>query len=373
MRGAGQAAVMVCAVAVPLALVLLGLWWCGYAPAGVLAVASHGAAGGLVRLALSLEEATPLLLTGLAAAVAFRAGVLNIGAEGQYLVGALALVAVATRGAGLLAWAPAAGAMAIALGSAALAGALWALLCTLLDRRRGVPVVLSSILLNFIALALVGAMVEGPLHDPSTSAPQTALIADALHLPVLVAGSKLHLGAPIALGLALALWLVERASVFGFELRACGLNPLGARLMGMPVAARQAQAMALSGALAGLAGGLQLLGVTYFMTSGTASYGYAGVAVALLGRLHPLGVAAAALFFGMLDTAGRNLEKHLAIPHDLGDLLKGLILLAVLVASVLAERWRRHATAAPAPAPAPAGQGAPPAGADSGSEGAGHA
>jgi ABC-type uncharacterized transport system permease subunit len=366
MRLAGQLALAAGAVAVPLALVLLGLWCFGYPVGEVLAVGFHGALGGPVRIALSLEEATPLLLTGLAAAVAFRAGVLNIGAEGQYLVGALALVAVTTRGAWLLGWAGAAGGMAAALLLAALAGALWALLCTLLALRRGVPVVLSSILLNFVALALVGALVEGPLHDQTTSAPQSALIADDLHLPVLVAGSKLHLGAPIALGLAIALWLFERFSVFGFELRACGLNPLGAQLMGMPVAARQAQVMALSGALAGLAGALQLLGVTYFMTSGTASYGYAGVAVALLGRLHPLGVAAAALFFGMLDTAGRNLEKHLAIPHDLGDLLKGLILLAVLVSMALAERWRRS------PAPAPQAPALGPA-ARAGAQGAGHA
>ncbi len=364
MRWLTSAAAAVGAVAVPVLLVLLGLWWCGYAPGAVLALAAHGAVGGTVRTALSLEEATPLLLTGLAAAVAFRAGVLNIGAEGQYLIGGLALIALTTRGVALIAWAGSAGAMILALAAAAAAGALWALPCSLLEQRRGVPAVLSSILLNFIALAAVGALVEGPLHDPDTSAPQSALIPEALHLPVLVAGSKLHLGAPLALALALGAWLVLSRSAFGFELRASGLNPLGARLMGMPVAARQAHAMAISGALAGLAGGMQLLGVTYFMTSSTASYGYAGVAVALLGRLHPLGVVLAALFFGMLDTAGRNLEKHLAIPHDLGDLLKGLILIAVLVAMVLLERVRRRAAVAPTALTVPASAGAAAAGGD---------
>ena len=122
MRLLGLAALASGAVAVPLALVLLGLWWCGYPAAEVLRVGVHGALGGLVRTALSLEEATPLLLTGLAAAVAFRAGVFNIGAEGQYLVGALALVAIATRGAWLLSWAGAAGAMVAALVIAAMAG-----------------------------------------------------------------------------------------------------------------------------------------------------------------------------------------------------------------------------------------------------------
>jgi simple sugar transport system permease protein len=330
------------AVAVPLILVLGGLALFGFPASEVVAVWTHGALGSPVRIALSLQEATPLLLTGLAAAVAFRAGVLNIGAEGQYLVGSLAVVALTTRWYAAIAWAGSGLAMAFAVIAGMAAGALWALIASLFDRWRGVPIVLSTILLNFIAWSLIGAAVEGPLRDLATTAPETALIGDQLHLPVLVAGSKLHLGALVALALALVLAVIQRQSVLGFEMRVSGLNPQVARLMGMPVEARQVQIMAISGGLAGLAGGLQVMGVTYFMTSSTASYGYAGIAVALLGRLHPLGVVAAAVFFGMLDTGTRNLEKHLAIPHDLGDLAKGLILIAVLVSTVVAARLRRR-------------------------------
>jgi simple sugar transport system permease protein len=330
---------------------------CGFPATDVLQVWTQGALGSGVRIALSLEEATPLLLTGLAAAVAFRAGVFNIGAEGQYLLGALALVGVTTRWSFLVDWAWSGVAMAMALGVAAAVGAGWALLASVLERHRAVPIVLSTILLNFVAIAFMGAVIEGPLHDPSTSAPQTPLISDALHLPVLVTGSKLHAGALVAALVALALALIQSRSVLGFEMRVSGLNPLVARHMGMPVGRRQTQVMAFSGALAGLAGGMQVLGVTYFMTSTSASYGYAGVAVALLGRLHPLGVALAALFFGMLDTGTRNLEKHLAIPHDLGDLVRGMIVMAVLVSAAVAMRLGqlRQRTAPGLAAPSVAG------------------
>jgi simple sugar transport system permease protein len=186
----------------------------------------------------------------------------------------------------------------------------------------------------------VAWLVEGPLHDPATSAPQTALVADTLRLPVLLPGTSLHLGVVLAALLAVAAWVVQRQTTLGFEIAVAGLNPVAGRLAGIPVAARQVLVMAASAGCAGLAGAVQQAGVTGFMSGAPASYGYAGIAVALLGRLHPLGVAAAAVFFGMLDTGARNLEKKLAIPHDLGDVVKGLIVLAVLVGVALASRPR---------------------------------
>jgi simple sugar transport system permease protein len=356
LAGLFESALAVAAVAAVVALALLGLALAGYPAGEVCATWLAGAGGSPLRWAISVQYAGPLLLTGLATAIAFRCGVLNIGAEGQYLVGAVALVATAARCHG-----PPWLVLPVALLAAVAAGALWALVAAALERRRGVPVVLSTILLNFVAVAAVGILVEGPLHDPATTAPQTALIDEGLHLPVLVAGSKLHLGVALAFALAAALWVVQRQTGFGFELRAVGLNPLAARLAGMPVAARQLQVMALSGGLAGLAGGLQLAGVTYFMSSTTVSYGYAGIAVALLGRLHPLGVAAAAVFFGMLDTGAGNLERRMGIPHDLGDVVKGLVVLAVLFGGALAARWR--ARAAPAVPVAPIAPAAPGGGA----------
>jgi simple sugar transport system permease protein len=331
------------AVCGALALVLAGLALLGHAPWTVMATWAEGAAGSGVRLAMSLQEAGPLLFTGLAAAVAFRCGVWNIGAEGQFLIGAVALVALGT-----VAVPPGPGwvALPLALLLAAGAGSAWALLATSLERWRGVPVVLSTILLNFIALAVVGMLVQGPLHDPATTAPQTASIAAHLRLPALVADTRLHLGVVLALVSALASWVALRRTTIGFEVRVVGLNPLAARLAGMPVAARQVLVMAISGGLAGLAGAAQVAGVTGMLSGSPTSYGYAGIAAAMLGRLHPLGVVAAAVFLGMLGTGARHLERRLAIPHDLADVVQGLVVLAVLVGAALAARRAPHAAEA---------------------------
>ena len=292
------------------------------------------------RLAATLQEAAPLLLTGLAAAIAFRAGMLNIGGHGQYLLGAVTLIAFTTSfrlpGPGLIV-------LPLALFAAALVGAAWALLAFALDRWRGVPVVLSTILLNFVAVGLVAWLVEHPLRDPLTSAPQTALLGEDLRLGVLLAGTRLHVGVVLAACAVPLVWLLQRRTALGFELDAVGLNADAAAANGIPVARRQALALALSGGLAAVAGGLQQAGVTWFMSNASPSYGFAGLAVALLGRLHPVGIAGAALFFGALDTAARVAERRHGIPHDVADVIKGVAVLGALVVAAWASRRRLRA------------------------------
>ena len=314
------------------ALLLIGLWLAGYPPTSVVATAWTGVAGSPTRLAIWLQEATPLLFTGLAASIAFRAGVLNIGLEGQYLLGAVAGVAVLTVGPSgwCMPW-------LAALGGAS-AGALWCAGPVLLERSRGVPLVLSAILLNVVAALVVGILVQGPLHDPTTSAPQSAVVPDASRLAALADGTGLNISAMLAVLLALGVWLVHRQTALGFEMTIVGLNPTAARLAGIPVARREIGAALASGACAGLAGALQVAGVTFFLSSGAHSYGYAGIAVALLGRLHPLGIIPAALFFAGLDMGFRQLERRMDIPHDLGDVAKGLAVAMVLVAGAWAAR-----------------------------------
>ena len=316
-----------------LLLLLGGLAIAGYPPDAVVTTAWKGIAGSPTRVAILLQEATPLLLTGLAAGIAFRCGVLNIGLEGQYLLGAVAAVAVLTSGpAGWpMPW------LATVVGAAA--GAGWCAVAVALERGRGVPLVLSTILLNVIALHLVGALVQGPLHDPSTSAPQSAVVPEASRLLPLVTGTALTLAAPVALGLALLAWLVQTRTVLGFELTVTGLNPLAAGLAGIPIERRAFSVAAASGALAGAAGALQVAGVSYFLSDMPTSYGYAGIAVALLGRLHPLGLIPAALFFAGLDLGSRQLERRLDVPHDLGDVAKGLAVGIVLLAGLLTA-WK---------------------------------
>ncbi len=315
-------------------LLLLGLWLVGQPPLSVLATGWQGAAGSWARIAITAQEAVPLLICGLGAALAFRCGVLNIGLEGQYLVGAVTAVAVLTTAQG--GWPL----VLVALVAGAVAGALWVGLAIGLDRWRGVPLVLSTILLNTIAAQLCGVLVQGPLQDPATGAPQTPVITDANRLPLLFDGTSLHLGAVLAVVLAIVSWLVQTRTPLGFELTVAGLNPLAARYAGIPVTARQLLAGFASGALAGLAGAVQVAGVTFFLALDPRSSGYAGIAVALLGRLHPLGVIAAALFFAGLDVGSRQLERRMGIPHDLGDVAKGLAVVLVLLLGRLAA-WRK--------------------------------
>lgn len=319
---------------IALVLVLIGLAVSGFAPADVLSTAWTGVAGSPLRLAICAQEAVPLLLCGLAATLAFRAGVINIGLEGQYLLGAVTAVGVLTSHTGSMAmpW--------IAMLAGACAGAGWCAIAVALERRRGVPLVLSTILLNVVAVHVVGMLVQGPLHDPLTAAPQSALVPDASRLPVLVAGSGLHVGAIVALGCAVGLWLLQRRTTVGFEWEVIGLNPTAARFAGIPVVRRELTAALGSGAIAGMAGAMQVAGVSFFLSTDAPSYGYVGIAVALLGRLHPLGVIPAALFFSSLDLGSRQLERRLNIPHDIGNIAKGLAVAAVLIAGALSVRSR---------------------------------
>jgi simple sugar transport system permease protein len=282
-----------------------------------------------------------LVCCALAAALPMRAGVANIGGEGQFLLGAVFAAGLATT------WRLGGGQVidgGLVLCGAMLAGAGWALIAGWLERARAVPVVLATILLNFIALYLMRWLVAGPLHDAATQAPQTAVIPADLRLPSLVPMTRLHGGIAVAVLLAGAAWIWARWSVIGFELRACGLNPDAAREAGIPVARRRWQALTIGGALAGLGGGLHVLGALGEVSEGTRSFGYLGVAVALLGRLDALGILAAAVFFSVLDAGARAVEySGQGVPRDLADVVKGVVVLAMLLATAwLARRQTRQ-------------------------------
>ncbi len=332
--------VMACVVLCGVALALLGLDLAGFPPLGVAATWTHAAMLSPIGWGLSLKEATPLLFCGLATMVAFRAGAYSIGVNGQFLLGAIAYVGCGTTMSG-----PPLLIMLLAFLLALLSGAAWAGIAGVLEGWRGVPLVLSTILLNFVALFLVSWLVEVPFHDQHTSAPQTPVLPVGLQLPRF--GGDLHLGIALAGLLAVALWLVQSRTVLGFDLTLVGANPQAARLAGVRVGRVRTLALLLSGAIAGLGGAVQQAGVTHYMSDASVGYGFIGIAVALFGRLHPLGVAVAALFFGMLDTGARGLERRLGIPHDLGDLLSGAVLLMVLVAFALQWHARSRPQAEP--------------------------
>jgi simple sugar transport system permease protein len=277
----------------------------------------------------TLVRATPLVLAGLAVAIAFRAGVLNIGAEGQLLAGGAAAAAVS-------ALAPALGPATIpaALLAGAACGAAWAGVAAALRARFGVLEVISTLMLNFVALYAVGWLVRGPMQEPLRIYPQTAALPDAARLPALVPGTRLHVGFALALVCAAALWWALRATAAGFRLRAVGLNPFAAAAGGgIAVARVTAGAFLASGALAGLAGAVEVGGVTYALYENLSpGYGYTAIAVALLARLNPLGVVATGVLFGALQAGAGAMQRDAGVPSVVATVVEAaIILLALLV------------------------------------------
>jgi simple sugar transport system permease protein len=284
----------------------------------------------------SLLAATPILLTGLCVAVAFRANVLNIGGEGQYVAGAVAATVVGLAS-------PARGATISLLTAAALAGAIFAALAAVLEGWRRVPMVLSTLLLNFIAFFGLKALLQGPLHERSESL-QSEQWPEFARLPRVWfhdVRTRLHVGFFIALGCAVVVSILLRYTVYGFRLRATGENPTAARFAGIPTGRVTFLTMALSGALAGLAGGIQISGIPPYQLlpdTGSSGFGFTGIAVALLGRLSPAGVVLSAIFFGWLQTAFARLQIELGVPFLAGQAAQGMILITMLILAQLQRR-----------------------------------
>jgi general nucleoside transport system permease protein len=351
-------------LAAPLAVLLAG----AAAIVGLLAVvlAAGGYDAGLALGALwrgsfgsgdaiasaTLVRATPLVLTGLAVSLAFRAGIWNIGAEGQLLIGAAVAAAVALA-------LPAQGAptlVPLVLLCGAVAGGAWAGISALLRRRHGVPEVISTIMLNFVAASLVGWLVRGPLQEPLGIYPQSDAIPDASRLPLLP-GVRLHAGIVVALLAAGCLAWVLRATAAGFRIRAAGANPDAARSAGLiDVARTTTLAFLASGALAGLAGAVEITGVTYALYENLSpGYGFTAIAVALLARLDPLYVVASGILFGALEAGGAAMQRDAGVPVVLVEVVEAMIILGVLALgrmrarrSSSGEERREGSPAAPA-------------------------
>lgn len=335
-RALNEAARVVGAVLGGILLIALVIRAAGVSPLAAFAALVSGAAGSPDSAAESLVKAIPLILTGLAVALAFRCQIWNIGAEGQFLVGMLACVWVGTRGVGegsQGAWSASVMLPAALLAGTA-AGALWAGAAALLKLHRGVPEVISTIMLNFVALRLVSFCVTGPLQEPERLAPQTALIAESARLARFVVGSRLHAGLFLALLAVAAVTVLLFYTVIGFRIRAVGLNPEAAGAARIPVGPTMAAAFLMSGALAGLAGAVELSGVNHRIYEGSSpGYGYQAIAVALLGRLHPIGVLVAGLFFGAMAAGAGEMQRSAGVSAVLVYVIQALTIFLVLALS----------------------------------------
>jgi simple sugar transport system permease protein len=321
------------AVAVLLALggTALALELAGYdAPAAMGALWS-GSFGSWFSLgSATLVRSVPLILAGLAVAIAFRAGIWNIGAEGQFLAGAAASTTLSL----LLAGSPAVIVLPIALIGGTAAGAAWAGIAALLRDRFGVLEVISTIMLNFIALYLVSYLVRGPLQEPLGIYPQSPSIPDAARLPLLAPPSRLHGGIIIAMVAAPALWWFLRFTAAGFRLRAAGANPAAARSSGGILVERVVRRTFLvSGALAGVAGAAEVSGVTYALYENISpGYGYSAIAVALLARLDPLGLVVSGVFFAGLESGALAMQRDAGVPSVVVYLVEAVLILLLLSA-----------------------------------------
>lgn len=292
----------------------------GRSPLDLLQILVTGSVGSRFAIEGTLLKSVPLLLTGLSVALAFRAGVWNIGGEGQFIVGAIAAIVASRYG------------VIASLAAAMLAGAVWASIATAMRLWRNAPEVLTTILLNFTAIHLLGWCVNGPLQERSAQYPQTDTAA--VSLPQF---SEVHVGIVIAVAASVATWFLLYRTAEGLRLRATGFNARAAKWAGIDVDRQLVRAMAISGALAGLAGGIELLGVTHRLFERfAAGYGYSGIAVALLAQLHPLGTIASAIFFGALATGAGELQRTADISSNVAIFGQAVVILVL----ILFGSWR---------------------------------
>lgn len=294
----------------------------------------------------TLVRAIPLAIIGVGLSIAFRAGVFNIGAEGQLLVGAIAAAV-----AGLYGSAIGPLVIVVALLAAGIAGGAWAAIAAFLRRRYGVLEVISTIMLNFVAINLVSYLVRGPLQEPTRIYPQTDLVPAGARLPHLWAGTRLHAGIIIAIAVAVSAWWFLGRTAAGFRIRAAGASPTASLVTGRVRVDRVTfGAFVTSGVLAGLAGGIEVSGVTYAVYENLSpGYGFSAIAVAILARLQPLAVLGAALLFATLETGALGMQRDAGVPSVVALVLEALIILAVVgvTGGFKDVSWRRWKGRAP--------------------------
>ena len=333
------------AVTFTLLISALLVLWAG-APVGpTYALLLKGGFGSVFAWSETLTRAIPLILTGLAATVAFKARLYNIGAEGQLYAGALAAVAVGGLHGGtgfeVSPWLL----FALMMLASAAAGALLLLGPALLKTKLGVDEVVTTLLLNFIMLLAVSLMLDGPMKDPTAMGwPQSVALQGELELSKLIAQTRLHSGLIGAAMLAVILWALMKYSVLGFDIRALGANARAAAFAGVPVTRTVVLVALMSGALAGLAGAIEVAGRTGYVTLDMSpGYGYSGIVIAMLAALHPLGVLAASVFVAGVLVGADSMSRAVNVPTYIADVIVAASLISVLVATLFTQyqlKWR---------------------------------
>jgi len=331
-------------VALAITAVIIGLLViiAGVSPLDAFSSLYDGAFGDRESALETLVQATPLILTGLAAAIAFRAGVWNIGGQGQFIAGAIGTWWVYATMPGL----PAPLLFVAMFAGAAVFGAVWATVASVLLVRYGTNEILTTVMLNFVIDYMLSWLLSGPWQANDTPYSQTERMVESTFLPRFFDDSRLHLGFALALAMAAVVHFLVRRTTLGFELRAIGVNKQAAAYKGISVGAATIAVMAVSGALAGLAGSGELLGLHHRINFefGEQQIGFTGIIIALVARLHPAGVIVVAIAFAGLLNGSTQMQVGTGIPAALVTVIEGVALVLVLLAAVACRyRLRRAA------------------------------
>lgn len=307
------------------------MFLCAYNPIEAYIAAVKLTLGSFRGISETFVKGTPYLMTGLSVAIAFRCGIWNIGAEGQFLMGALAASFIGTKVATVLpntAWV----AIPLCFAAAIFAGSLWGVIPAILKISRGVNEVISTIMFNYIAIYFVSLMIDGgPLQETSKTGPQSDPIVSWTHLPPIFDSYRIHFGIIIAIILAAVLTFVLFRTTYGFQLRAVGAGAAAAEAAGISISQNTIRVFCLSGALAALGGAIELMALAPRLTHNfSPGYGYTAIAVALLAKLHPLLTIASALLFGALAEGSFAMESEVGISRQVTWMMQAIILLFVV-------------------------------------------
>jgi ABC-type uncharacterized transport system permease subunit len=329
------------AIAATIVITSLLVLAAGASPFSVFYLVAKGAAGSQFALLETLTRATPLIFTGLAVAVAFRARLWNIGAEAQLYIGGVMTVLLGTGALPL----PAIALIPVIMMMAMAAGALLLLGPAVLKTRFGVDEVVTTLLLNFIVLLFVSMLLEGPLKDPmGLGWPQSAKVVADAQLPRIIQGKRLHYGFVVAIVSAVIVWVIMKKTVLGYEMRAVGHNPQAAGFAGVPVNRVLMKTALLSGGLAALAGFSEVSGLKGNLTLDLSpGYGYSGIVVAMLAMLNPIGVIASAIFVAGIFVGADAMSRAAKVPSYIADVMVATALLTMVVAILLTRfrvRWK---------------------------------
>jgi simple sugar transport system permease protein len=294
----------------------------------------YGALGTRFNLLETFVKASPLLMTGLAVAFAFRAKFWNIGAEGQLLAGAMAAAVLGVSLGGI----PKMLVLPIVIVAGFLAGGIWAAIPALLKTKLKVDDVVSTLLLNYVMIHIMGALLFGPLQQPGSSWPRSSAIIEAACYPVLLVRSRFHMGILIALFAVFVIWFINKKTIFGYQAKAVGVNIRAARFGGINTTSVILKTALISGGLAGLAGVGELCAIQYRLIMDISpGYGYSGIVIAMLGNLHPVGVLFSSLFFSVIIVGAQTMSRMTGVPTYIAEVIQGMALMVMLIFLLFTE------------------------------------